>query len=84
MALTKERNSDKIVKNILEVKLMSDDDKNALSRAASKLKNAKKHKANDSSEATKTSQKSVKNDDDRNDGLIGNIINAVKHFKGDD
>ena len=63
---------------------MSDNDKSAVARAASKLKNAKKHRANDSNETTNTAQKSVKNDDDRDDSLIGNIINAVKRFKGDD
>ena len=63
---------------------MSDNDKSELLRAANKLKNAKKRKMSDTDETMKNSNKRVKNDEEDNEGLIGNIINAVKRFKGED
>lgn len=57
-------------------------DKNELLKAASKLKSAKKRKASESDETTK-SVKKVANGVGNND-LAGKIVNAVKRFKGDD
>ena len=62
---------------------MSEENKSALLRATQKLKSAKKQR-NSQENISESSNKQVRNnEDDSDDSLVDNIINAVRRFKGD-
>ena len=63
---------------------MSEENKSALLRATQKLKGAKKQRLSQE-DNSEISNKRIRNneDDDSDDSLVDNIINAVRRFKGD-